>query len=218
MYLNVGNIKCQEVIQIEKEDEIKLTSLRNILVTITIILVTGIALGIVILKHRDSSFEDMNYVTNEGNTIYTEYQDFGEFYIKVPKDFEIMNTSQLKEKYQTQNSPKIAYTNDEGSINIAFNNGKYSLNGRTLNDYIESIKIALNKLGYFYYYFPLEVNGNDIHTFSFYTQAEDTMIYNYIAIFSIDNELMLLNFNCIKDYEAEWQGFGEYIINSIKIK
>ena len=50
------------------------------------------------------------------------------------------------------------------------------------------------------------------------TAAVDTDIYNYMAIFEIAEELMILNFNCVYDLSEEWKLVGNFLIESIKEK
>ena len=162
--------------------------------------------------------EEMTFTTNKGNVIETEYKDFGKFYMKIPKDFELLSDELLKIKYPLGNIPKKAYSNEDTTINIVFNKNEISLNGASINEYVEVIKKTYTQMGYYYYYFQYDINGIEIHTISMITSAIDTKIDNYIAIFEIDNEIMMLNFNCIHDLAEEWNPVGKFLVESIRKK
>lgn len=67
-----------------------------------------------------SEIENILEITsNKGNIIQTQYENFGGFSLKIPKDFKIMSDEMLKVKYPKGNPPSIVYTNERGTINIA---------------------------------------------------------------------------------------------------
>ena len=129
-----------------------------------------------------------------------------------------MNEDILELKYPTNNRPGLVYTNQDASINIAFNLNNTYLNGEDISKTVELVKLLFVKMGYLVIPSNFEINGTKFYTLSFETQAVDTIIYNYITIFSIDNQIMLINFNCIDKYTDEWKDVGKFIIKSIKIK
>ena len=56
----------------------------------------------------DTSLE---IVTNQGNTIITEYEDLGDFSLKIPTEFNIMSEEAIGNKYPNGNAPSLVYTN-----------------------------------------------------------------------------------------------------------
>lgn len=193
----------------------------NVMITIITVITLLIIGGVALYEYKSQEVkpkEEMTFTTNKGNVIKTEYKDLGNFSVKIPKDFEVMSDELLKIKYPYGNVPKKAYSNEDASISIVYNLDRTSLNGNKLSSYIESLKLSFSKMGYIYYYFPHKVNGNEIHTFSFNSQAIDTTIYNYMAFFEVDGELVIFSFNCTSNYQAEWSSVAEYIVKSIKIK
>jgi len=162
--------------------------------------------------------EKMSFTTNKGNIIDTEYKDIGKFFIKLPKEFKIMDEETLNIKYPSNNKPRLVYTNEDASINVAFNlNGEY-LNGRKLSDFVEVMKKTFEQMDQVYYSYDFELDGTKLYTLKMVTQAIDTEVFNYMVIFELNDQIMIINFNCTKQYMDEWQEVGEFIINSIKFK
>lgn len=185
-----------------------------VLIVISSILIPGQ------LLETDKNDEDevMSITTNKGNVIDMEYQDVGKFSIKIPKDFEIMSEDILQIKYPSDNGPELVYTNEDATVNIAFNFSSGSLDGKDLYEYVDALKLMLEKLEYLYYSFDFEVDGLKLYTLSLVTPAVDTSIYNYMIIFSIDDQIMLVSFNCIEEYMDEWKDVAEFVAKSIKVE
>ncbi len=193
----------------------------NIILFIVIILLIIIALIVYFRDYEtDEGVKATNtvFTTQSGEKINTVYKDFGKFFIRVPSDFKPMSNELLELKYRLGNTPKKAYANDDASISIVFNANNTELSGIKLNDFVEEWKSTFSQMGYFYYYFPFEVNGLDVHTIALNTSAIDSKIYNYMIIFSVDDEIMILNFNCTENHKNEWSQLGEFIAKSIKKK
>ncbi|MBQ6840784.1 MAG: hypothetical protein IJO63_01550 [Bacilli bacterium] len=161
---------------------------------------------------------DTIFTTQSGKKIKTVYKDLGKFLIRVPSDFKPMSKELLELKYPLGNTPKKAYANEDASISIVYNGNNTELSGMNLTEFVETSKSTFSQMGYFYYYFPLEVNGLDVHTIALNTNAIDSKIYNYMIIFSVDDEIMILNFNCTENHQSEWSQLGEFIAKSIKVK
>ena len=163
-------------------------------------------------KAIDTSLE---IVTNQGNTIITEYEDLGDFSLKMPTDFNIMSEEAISNKYPTGNAPSLVYTNERGTINIAF-----VLNDVTMeNDQIEEYTKAMEDM-YSQYANDININfferdNHKIGEMKFISPASDTNIYNHIIAFSVDGKLRLVNFNCTEELRAEWEEVGDFIINSL---
>jgi len=196
----------------------KQTYFINIVTKILLVLIAGILILIQFLRNDKFTLNEMNFITNKGNIIYTEYKDLGNFSIKIPKDFETMSEDILQVKYPTSNRPKLVYTNKDATINIAFNEYRHYLTDKKLSEYIDLVKSELNKKGYSVYSFDFEVDGLKLYTLTLNTQAIDTTIYNYMVIFSIDEEIIFINFNCIDKYTEEWSEVAKFIIQSIRVK
>jgi len=122
------------------------TKYLRIIIIIEILLALIFSIYIIpnyILKNDSDMSEIVNTLTittNVGNVIKTEYQDLGDFSIKIPKDFKIMKDEVVAVKYPSQNPPSLVYTNEEGNINIAFNLNDVSMKESEIEEYVKMME------------------------------------------------------------------------------
>ena len=197
------------------------TKYLKILLTLSIIVV--IIDGFIMAKYTfmkeneksNTIDESLEIITNQGNVITTQYEDFGEFLLKIPTDFGIMSGEAISNKYPSGNAPSLVYTNERGTINIAFVSNDVAMR----NDEIEEYTKLMENM---YKEYTSEININffeksnhKIGEIKFISSAVDTNIYNHIIAFSVDGKLRLLNFNCTEELRNEWEKVGNFIINSL---
>lgn len=190
-------------------------------------IVLGLIFSILIVKHTlDNKAPDgyqeisntLSITTNKGNTIETEYQDLGDFSVKIPKEFGIMSSEAISAKYPIGNEPSLVYTNETGSINIVFNLNDTPMENNQIEEYIKQMEALYSQytenidVGFF------ERDGHKIGEIKFISPASDTNIYNHLIAFSIDGKLRILSFNCTEKYMNEYKDVSEFIINSITFK
>lgn len=138
--------------------------------------------------------------------------------IKLPADFKLMEANVLAVKYPPNNKPSEVYTNEEATVNIAFKKTEQPLTelkvyaeGKKLEQQLTSNgKVQLISSE------QIKANGNNIHVFSFYSNAIDTRIYNLMFIFSLKGKMVIGSFNCTLTSQGQWQVTAYEIIRSIK--
>lgn len=164
-----------------------------------------------------SEIENILEITsNKGNIIQTQYENFGGFLLKIPKDFKIMSDEMLKVKYPKGNPPSIVYTNERGTINIALVLNDVAMKNTQIEEYTKLMESTYKEYSKDTKINFWERNNHKIGELEFITQASDTEIYNHIIAFSVDDKLRLVNFNCTKELSEEWKDINEFIIDSIK--
>ncbi len=141
--------------------------------------------------------------------------------ISLPSHFTVMSEEMLKAKYPGGNRPKLVYTDENGTINIAFN---HTTSKATL-DQLEVFKDVLVKTmkasqedGEWLGDGIREVNGRKIGYAELITQAIDTKVYNHVFFTVLDGRLLICSFNCTEKYMKEWKPIAAEIISSLKIK
>ncbi|WP_226390529.1 hypothetical protein [Penaeicola halotolerans] len=137
----------------------------------------------------------------------------------LPSDFTLMDESTLLIKYpNTANRPTEVYTNDKGSINIAFNHTSNPISEQELNQVQTAIKQQLSATN------GIEIlktdkltsNNSEFLTIEFMSNAIDTKIYNKMFITVLDGKLLLGTFNCTMNDLDKWQPLSKQMISSIK--
>ena len=153
--------------------------------------------------------------TNKGNNIKTQYEMFDGFKIKIPSEFKIMSDEIVNVKYPNGNAPSLVYTNDKTTINVALVMNDVTMKNSQIEEYVKTMESTYKnyskdvKLNFW------ERNNHKIGEMEFTTEGSDTEIYNHIIVFSVNDKLRLVNFNCIKEQMNEWQKVSKFIMDSI---
>lgn len=137
----------------------------------------------------------------------------------LPLDFKLMDNETLIIKYpNTGNRPTEVYTNDKGSINIAFNHTTNALRKEELSQVKTVIRQQLlNTKGVtIINSSSVKINNIDFVIIEFMSKAIDTEIYNKMFITSLENRLLLGTFNCTSKDLNTWKPISNKIISSIK--
>lgn len=141
--------------------------------------------------------------------------------IKVPIGFEVMSEELLKIKYPISRRPTLAYSNEKGNINVAFNLTPSPAN----QELIETYKNTFVKT--FKSFYPSaewknqgikNINGQNVGYLELITPAADTNIYNLIFFTNLNDKLLLCTFNCSEEILPEWKSTAAEIMNSLNVK
>lgn len=168
-------------------------------------------------NNNEELLKTLSITTNKGNVIETEYEDMGEFSIKIPKEFELMSDEALAIKYSNGNLPTMAYTNENGTINIVFNLNDVNMKDSNIKTYIKQMEdiykqyIDAETMNVEYF----KIANHQIGQIEFVSSAPDTDIYNRLVAFSVNGKLRIVSFNCTEQYVDEWKEVSEFIIGSI---
>ena len=153
--------------------------------------------------------------TNKGNNIQTKYEMFDGFKIKIPSEFKIMSDDIVNVKYPNGNALSLVYTNDKTTINVALVMNDVAMKNSQIEEYVKTMESTYKnyskdvKLNFW------ERNNHKIGEMEFTTEGSDTEIYNHIIVFSVNDKLRLVNFNCTKEQISEWKEVSKFIVDSI---
>lgn len=147
-----------------------------------------------------------------------EYEDIGDFSVKIPVDFELMSKEEILKLYPAGDGPTVVYMNDDGAVNIGFKLTDIKIKNNEVEKYTEMFKGFYEDsndgadiaVGF------TENNGHNIGNIEFISSSNN--IYNHIVIFSVDDKLVVGTFNCRENDLDEWKNIGNFIINSIKFE
>lgn len=144
----------------------------------------------------------------------------GQLTLLMPVGFEPMSEEMLSFKYPNERRPTLVFTNPSGSVNVALNHTQ----NRVLNDQLPELHQALDQM--FRQLFPSaewnrsetgQRNGMRYSTLDLITPAIDTEIRNIMMAVSLDDRMLLVSFNCVRELEAQWAPLGQQIIDSISV-
>lgn len=142
----------------------------------------------------------------------------GKMSLMMPIDFKIMDEKVLAFKYSSANKPSEVYTNEEATVNIAFKKTEQLLAEQNVVTEGKKLELQLINKGKVILIGSEQIksNGNNIHVFSFYSNAIDTKVYNVMFVFSLKGEMVVGSFNCTIALQNQWQSIAFEIIRSIK--
>ena len=153
--------------------------------------------------------------TNKGNNIETQYEMFDGFKIKIPSEFKIMSEKIVNVKYPNGNAPSLVYTNDKTTINVVLVMNDVAMKNSQIEEYVKTMESTYKNYSKDVKLEFWERNNHKIGEMEFTTQGSDTEIYNHIIVFSVNDKLRLVNFNCTKEQMSEWQKVSKFIMDSI---
>ena len=153
--------------------------------------------------------------TNKGNNIETQYEMFDGFKIKIPSEFKIMSDEIVNVKYPNGNAPSLVYTNDKTTINVALVMNDVAMKNSQIEEYVKTMESTYKNYSKDVKLKFWERNNHKIGEMEFTTEGLDTEIYNHIIVFSVNDKLRLVNFNCTKEQMNEWQKVSKFIVDSI---
>ena len=169
------------------------------------------------LKKEEEILNTFDLTTKSGKAVELGYMNFenGEFYLKLPKEFKLMDAKTLKKKYANENPPTFAYTNEETTVNVAVSITNTQMSNEAIGTFLESMKAQLGAQYEVLESGTKEKEGHTIGQIQFISKAPDTDIYNHMMIFSCNDKFRVVSFNCTKELQEEWQEVGAFIINSL---
>lgn len=148
-----------------------------------------------------------------------EYQfDHNQFSLSVPLDFVAMNEELIEKKYPNGNPPSYVLTNENATINLAVNITNDPLKNSQVKSYVALMEEQLKEFTEIIDTRFFERDGHEIGEIKFISKAVDTDIYNHMIVFSDNDVLKIVSFNCTIELKENWQSVGEYIMNSLTLK
>ncbi|MBY0087029.1 hypothetical protein HP567_028495 [Brevibacillus sp. M2.1A] len=142
--------------------------------------------------------------------------------ILIPKGFTVMSEEMAKTKYPMENRPTLIYTDEKGSINIAFSHTETPIQEDSLiKDLKDPMKQAFSNMykdATWYRDEVIQINGKNVGVFELLTPAADTKIYNLIFFTELDGKMLMTTFNCTEAQMEEWKPLAQEILMSYKVQ
>ncbi|GEC88697.1 MULTISPECIES: hypothetical protein [Brevibacillus] len=141
--------------------------------------------------------------------------------ILIPKGFTVMSEEMAKVKYPTENRPSLIYTDEKGSINIAFSHTETPAQDSIIKDMKDPMKQAFSNMyqdATWYRDEVIQINGKNVGVFELLTPAADTKIYNLIFFTELDGKMLMTTFNCTEAQMEEWKPLAQEILMSYKVQ
>ena len=157
----------------------------------------------------------------QGNQLVRRIVLTGKVQVLLPKSFNQMTSEMLAAKYPASNRPTLVYTNEDGSINFAFNHTVNQVTDDKLPEVLPAFVQQFNSIYPQIRWFKKEmekVNGKSFIVMEFITPAVDTRIYNLMYITELEGKMLMCSFNCMESQKSEWESKAKQALNSVEIK
>lgn len=139
--------------------------------------------------------------------------------LKLPTSFGLMSQEKLAIKYPSvAHRPTEVYTNENGSVNIAFRHTSNVASSKDLPAFKQLFEGQFKQPGIDFRKSDIrDINGRHFIVMEFITQALDTKIYNLLFITDLEGTLLYSTFNCTVEKMAIWESLGKEIVSSVKV-
>ncbi|MES0488542.1 MAG: hypothetical protein ABUK01_01020 [Leptospirales bacterium] len=140
--------------------------------------------------------------------------------ILIPKNMKRMTKKMMEIKYPAQNRPTLVFTNESGSINVAFNHTTTKLQQKdieSLTEYMEQTFLQAYSDAKILDKGVKVIHDRKVGFIEVITPASDTEIYNLIFFTNFKGTMLLSTFNCTVAEAKDWQRTAYKIRESLKI-
>ena len=181
------------------------------------------------MEEEQGSDEPEDVIINDINNGFVTIDDIeipfreraiieNKLYMTIPSDYVLMPQELANIKYPSENKPDIIFMNEDGLINISF-----KLIGIKLDNKDVETVTDLTRQGI--------VDGNpackiissaiideelQIGYFDFVSPVGDSMIYNLMFLFALEENIVLGSFNCVYYDRAMWLEIAVQTLRSIR--
>lgn len=129
--------------------------------------------------------------------------------VLIPAAFQDMTPEEARKKYPSEQRPQIIKTNKSGSVNFAFNLLEQKLEEEQLEAVLQDFLRVMKRLHPTNICLNME-SGRKNERYTPYASMEFTStainenLYNMIVISPIEEELLMMLFNCPFEQRTEW--------------
>ncbi|WP_373681346.1 hypothetical protein [Aneurinibacillus soli] len=140
--------------------------------------------------------------------------------IHLPKAFSIMSPKMAALKYPSEKRPTLIYTNEDTTINMAFNYTKSQLKNSDVDSFKNNMVQILKKTQPLARWFDEgveNINGQNVGYCDFLVPSLDATIYNLLFFTDLRGKALLCTFNCLEEEMTDWKPIAKGIMESLYI-
>jgi len=142
----------------------------------------------------------------------------GKVTMLVPNGLALMSDADKRERYPGRNAPAYVLTNDDWSVNIAFDHKQLSMKPTEVGELEGPMRQQLagakiNASG------VRKINGADFLVIDAdVNMADDAKLHNLIAVTSLEGRMLVISYNCLLNFDAACGAIGPQLVGSIVLK
>ncbi|MGG4143928.1 hypothetical protein ABEW34_12410 [Paenibacillus algorifonticola] len=179
-------------------------------------------------QEKDRKEEDSPSPLLEGMTLHVQEERHqfarriipgGEASIVLSQAFTVMDEGTARLKYPAERRPKLIFTNEQTSINVAFQQTGFEIEADDVEEFSGTMLAVLKRSQPAARWFQegmREVGGKQVAFFAYLTPALDCNLYNLMLIAELNGRAIACTFNCMEEEMDDWKMLGEAMLTSIK--
>lgn len=163
--------------------------------------------GTIIIDGEAVEFEEKNLLDNKVK-------------ICLPKNFEFMSHEDAIIKYPSERRPKIIFTNETTSVNIAFNYTENLIKEDLVEEFKDNVIETVKKMQPAITWLENgveKINEKNVGFYEMLAPNLDCETYNLIFFCELHGRALLCNFNCLEDEMESWRMVARAVMRTIKI-
>lgn len=132
----------------------------------------------------------------------------------VPPGLIMMSDADKREKYPGEHAPAYVLTNEDWSVNIAFDHKKIPMKPGEAGELEAPLRkqmagAKINGSG------VRKLNGVEFLVIDADIRPDDLTVHNLIAVTSLEGRMLVISYNCILDIDPKCGALGPQLIESI---
>jgi hypothetical protein len=141
----------------------------------------------------------------------------GKVAMSVPSGLGLMSDADKSERYPGRNAPAYVLTNEDWSVNIAFDHKQVPMKPAEVGELEGPMRQQLagakiNSSG------VRKINGADFLVIDADITRPDATIHNLMAITSLEGRMLVISYNCLLNLDVTCGAIGPRLIESIVLK
>jgi len=139
--------------------------------------------------------------------------------VGIPKEFEEMPKEMAELKYPGENRPQFIYSDEDGSISVAFSHTDNSIGEKDIEPLVDQMKeMYQSAASEWIDSGSVKSNGKKFGFIEFKINLVDTEVYNYIFFTDLDGKMFMGTFNTVVEKLDEWKPTAKDVLNAVKFK
>ncbi|BFH17785.1 hypothetical protein WJ0W_001792 [Paenibacillus melissococcoides] len=144
----------------------------------------------------------------------------GKIRVLLPKTFHQMSPQAAAMKYPSERRPELIYTNDNASINIAFNHTEHNVMEAEIEEFTVSMIHILRRMQPILQWYEdgvKDIHGKRVGYCEFLAPSLNVNVYNLMFFAELEQTALLCTFNCSEEEMKHWQPIARGLMDSLVI-
>jgi len=138
----------------------------------------------------------------------------------IPTHFEQTSEEMLQAKYPSKSRPTTVLMDERGTVNVSLSHPTYATSTKELKEAhraLERMFCSQDPSVIWYRSELSSINDQECFILELLTPASDTGVYNILVVTSLENRILIISVNPIKELIERWLSTGRRMVESITV-